>query len=259
MRATLIRYAAFMSIALFLPDAYGAVPPGLREEGLYIDDVLSQWTTASFMVHFTSEGQYQSQTRYWTTRNNWWPGVDWFDWVYYTGHGCSTTGGNYAWYGVTMYNGDCVDLLSAGDSSHGGYGNRLKYLVSHSCETVASPYDDWQAISKWLEEPGSIFDGLHILMGFRTQADMYTGLNIADEMGRLLNEDYPTLIVWNWMNAVETYGSPDGYLDEYSIYAAYLSGHFYEPAYSSFWDVYGGSQSGSYDSPSLYAIYSVPR
>ncbi len=258
MKRILIGYPMVVGIALFLPTPSGAVPAGLREQGLYIDD-LSKTTVQNFLGHFSYEGLYPSRTAYWTTSNNSWPtGVDSYDWVYYTGHGCPPSGGGFGYYGLTTYNSaNCVNLLNAGNNSNGGYGRRLKYLVLHSCETVASPWDDPDAVSKWLQEPGSIFDGLHILMGFRTQTDQNNGLNIADEMGYLTTVDYPTLIIWNWENAVDTYGDPnDPWIDEYSIYTAYSPGHFYEAAYSSFWDVYGGSQSGSYDSPSLFAIWS---
>jgi hypothetical protein len=250
-------FAGFAALALLGPAASGDVPASLREGGYYIDD-LSKSTTRNFLNHFSYEGLNRSHTVYWTTSNNTSPGVDYYDWSYFTGHGCTTSGGKYGYYGVTTYgSANCVNLLNAGNNSNGGYGRRLKYLVLHSCETVTSPYDDFDASSKWLQEPGSIFDGLHILMGFRTQTDQDNGLLIADEMGRLTVTETSTLIVWNWMNAVDTYGdSTDPYLDEYSIYTAYSPGHFYEAAYSSFWDVYGGSQSGSYDSPSLYAMWS---
>lgn len=262
MKRVSMRLAVFVvGSILFAPVLYGAVPSSLREGGWYIDD-MSKSTVQNFFSYFTYEGLQRSSLSAWTTRNDsWWTGVDWYDWSYYTGHGCAIAGGGYGFYGITTYGGaTCINLLDAGNNSNGGYGRRLKYLVLHSCETVASPFDDPDAPTRWLEEPGSIFDGLHILMGFRTQTDQDNGLNIADEMGYFLNVDYPTVIVWNWENAVETYGDPvDPWMDQYAMYSAYADGHFYEAAYSSFWDVYGVSQSASYDNPSLYAMWSQPE
>lgn len=257
MRTRSIGFAVFVAIAFSVPVATGAVPASLKESGYYMSEPASRPTVQNFLNHFTSEGIFQSRTAYWTTGNNTSPGVDAFDFVYYTGHGCPIAGGKRGLYGITSYSGACINLLDAGNNSNHGYGARLKYLVLHSCETVPASTDDYDAATKWLQEPGSIFDGLHTLMGFRTKADQNTGLNIADEMGYLVNIDYPAILVWNWSNAVDTYGdSTDPYLDEYSMYTAYYPGHFYEAAYSSFWDVYGGSQSQSYLSPALYSMWS---
>lgn len=151
--------------------------------------------------------------------------------------------------------GDALDLRNAGDNSNNGYGtNNLEFLVLHSCSVVPSPIDvtDWW--TPWIGEPGGIFDGLHILMGFRTEASYSNANMIASYMGELTNNQSGR--VWeNWVNAVNTKGA-SGSRDEFCFMSAFRTGYSENPSYNAAYDVYGSSISYDTSDPQLWCFWS---
>lgn len=199
----------------------------------YAADTNLQNTTTQFFQNFTQGIERTSYTYVsdWTTGNNAYPaGVDYYDLVVYAGHGSQ----NY----ITTMNGG-VDLSTAGNNSNEGYGLWLKVLLFYSCRVVASPIDvaDWA--TPWLNEPGGIFDGLHVLCGFRTDMGIDPSWNMANYMGQLTYNHSGT-VVENWINSVETYGMPwveDR--DNWCVMAAFRNGYYDDPAWDAYYDVYG--------------------
>lgn len=235
----------FIGVAGFT--AYADIPAGYYEGGMYIDDPMSTQTTLNFLNNFTYELNYATNASNWTTSNDSSPyGVDWYDFAYFCGHGYP--------YNIMMYGGDYVDLRNAGNNNNSGYGLYLKYLVLHSCQTVPSPIDIADPWTPWLGEPGGIFDGLHVLCGFRTNAGKSSGLNIASYMGNL-TYNHSNTVVNNWINAVDTYGNSDG-TDEYCLFSAFRDGYLDNPTYDSWYDVYGVSASENTVDPNLWCVWS---
>jgi hypothetical protein len=238
---TLISFGGFIT-------ANAKVPARYNEGGACSAEFLD--AGAAFVSYFDAPKRYYyTYAPNWTTKNNISPyGVDRYDFMYYNGHGGP--------YQIKMADESWIDLRTAGSSNNNGYGDYyLKFLVLHSCQTVPSPIDvsDWG--TPWLQEPGGIFDGLHILLGFRTYASGDDhGYNILYSMGNLTSNCSGTVIS-NWINSVDTYGAPDDQ-DEYCIMSAYRDGHFDDPTYDSWYDVYGVQHCVNTTNPDLWCVWS---
>ena len=241
----------FIMITIFIVICFSnnaEIPTHYEEGGLCTtNDPPSPGVVWNFIQHFTYEQYFLTIEREWTTRNNTAPrGVDSFDFLYFCGHGRP--------YEIKTNENNWVDLRTAGDNSHNGYGNSdLEFLVLHSCSVLPSPIDVGDAFTPWLAEPGGIFDGLHVLLGFRTDASYAADEQIACFMGDLTENQ--TGRVWeNWVNAVNTYGI--SYYDKFCLFVAYRHGHFDDQAYDAYYDVYGGSVARDTTDPGLWCYWS---
>lgn len=227
---------------------FAEVPSSSREAGLCTHhDDQSADVTWNFIQHFTYEKWYYTLAHNWTTSNNdytW--GVDGNDFSYFCGHGSP--------YSICMDAGDAVDLRNAGNNSNNGYGDYLGYLVLHSCSVVPSPIDVGDAFTPWLGEPGGIFDGLHVMMGFRTSASGSNDNMIASYMGQLTKNQSGR--VWeNWVNAVNTQGAA-GIEDAFCLFVAFRPGYYDNPTYDAYYDVYGGSVCYDTNDPQAWCYWS---
>jgi len=237
-----------MLMLISIITAYGDVSgAGYEEGGMYINDPMSPATTLNFLNNFTYEKNYATIASDWTTSNDSSPyGVDSYDFAYFCGHGYP--------YNIMMYNGSYVDLRNAGNNSNSGYGSDLEFLVLHACQAVPSPIDVADPWTPWLSEPGGIFDGLHILCGFRTNAGKSSGLNIANYMGYLTFHQ-SGYVVDNWINSVNAYGNTDS-TDEFCFYSMFRSGYRFNATYDAKYDVYGGAVCLDTTDPALWCYWS---
>ncbi len=179
------------------------------EEGGYCgNDPIAPKVVYNFIKHFNYEQYYWANKSMFTNSNNYY--VDSVDFAYYCGHGSPFHIGVYsngAGYGSSTY----IDLRSAGSSPHRGYGDRdLEFIVFHSCQTVPSPIErphDWWA---WTTNQSvDIFDGLHQVLGFRTNAMKITADDISNYFGKRMAGNN---LVWqSWFDAINAEGYHTGF------------------------------------------------
>jgi hypothetical protein len=101
------------------------------------------------------------------------PGVDQADIVFYVGHGY---GGGFTFENTSHQDG----TLSHTDAD-GDWGNRdSEWMALLSCQVLRDEYSGLSTVERWRDE----FDGLHLLMGFHTNAYAYSGFSgaFADNM-----------------------------------------------------------------------------
>lgn len=168
-----------------------------RWEGGYVGSKTEGDATTpvwNFIKHFSYEQYYWAETFQFSTYNN--ERVDKMDFSYFVGHGspwaikCQST-----W----------VDLTTAGSSSHKGWGNRnAEFVTLHACQAVPSPLEvaDWY--SPWTNA-GGVFDGIHQVLGFRTNASMSCDQDISNYFGSRIHAGG---LVWqSWFDAIWLYGN----------------------------------------------------
>lgn len=166
-----------------------------NEEGGYVDRDVNPRFVYNFLKHFNYEQYYWSANSIWTNRNNYY--VDNMDFAFYGGHGSPF-----------HHYGENVDLTRAGYSSHKGYGDRdAEFVTFYSCQVVPSPLErrDWG--SPWVDETPNddIFDGLHMITGFHTNAYIAPSEAVADKFGsRVANNEK---VRWAWFNAIWEHGN----------------------------------------------------
>ena len=156
---------------------------GSRTEG---DATTPVW---NFIKHFSYNQYYWAETFQFGSYNN--ERVDKMDFSYFVGHGnpwsikCQST-----W----------IDLDTAGSTSHEGWGDRnAEFVTLHACQVVASPLEvaDWY--SAWTNADG-VFDGVHQVLGFRTNASMSCDQDISDYFGSRIDSG---AAVWqSWFDAI---------------------------------------------------------
>ena len=202
------------------------------EEGGYCgNDPITPSVVYSFIKHFDYEQYYWSSPSQFTTNNN--NRVDAMDFAYYCGHGSPFEIGTWAngsGSGATA----TVDLRTAGNSSHHGYGLDLEFIVFHSCQTIPSPLERSNWWWGWTNQDG-IFDGLHQALGFRTNAWKYTAASIADYFGQKMAARF---YVWqSWFAAINVHGDHGNGWDYGAVvmyppaeYDSYMYSHCADPA-----------------------------
>lgn len=80
------------------------------------------------------------------------------------------------------------DSASFGSSSHKGWGDSdMEWAVLYSCLVVASPDEENDWYSVWIDEPYDVFDRLHIVNGFRTSAWVYCADEVTTDYATRLN------------------------------------------------------------------------
>lgn len=177
------------------------VVPGLavavdRWEGGYVGSKTEGDATTpvwNFIRHFSYEQYYWAETFQFGWYNN--ERVDKMDFSYFVGHGdrwaikCQST-----W----------IDLETAGSTSHDGWGDRnAEFVTLHACQVVASPLEvaDWY--TPWTNSDG-VFDGVHQVCGFRTNASMSCDQDISNYFGSRIHSGGA---VWqSWFDAIWLYG-----------------------------------------------------
>jgi hypothetical protein len=156
----------------------------------------------SFLKNFKYEQFYWACASLFTTRNNNY--VDRMDFAYYCGHGSPWSIGYYSNCGSSGTS-SYINLATAGLYSNKGYGNiNLEFIVFHSCKVIPSPLETKKWWQNWVSEPDDIFDGLHMALGFRTNALKATAPGIAEYYGkRMAAKGY---VLWEWFNAINAKG-----------------------------------------------------
>ncbi len=156
---------------------------GSRTEG---DATTPVW---NFIKHFSYDQYYWAETFQFGSYNN--ERVDKMDFSYFVGHGspwsikCQAT-----W----------IDLDTAGSTSHEGWGDRNALFVTlHACQVIASPLEVGDWYSAWTNADG-VFDGVHQVLGFRTNASQSCDQDISDYFGSRIDSG---AAVWQaWFDAI---------------------------------------------------------
>ncbi len=136
----------------------------------------------------------------WNCYNNNIPdGIDWWDFVFSCEHGAP-------WQ--FLVNDGTVDLYGAGFGTCAaqGWGDYYaNWVVLYSCQVVCSEVErpnDWWA--PWTnKDPEEVFDGLHILNGFRTNAYVSPAVTVSTQYANAICNGGQ--ILTEWFNAVWTY------------------------------------------------------
>ena len=149
--------------------------------------------------HYTG-GPYAANVDDWDCYNNAIPnGIDWWDFVFSCEPGAP-------WYFVVDNGGVNLDSAGFGDCADGSWGDYYaNWVVLYSCQVVCSPIEkgaDWPDV--WIDrDPVAVFDGLHILNGFRTNAYVSPAVTVATQYGTAICNGGE--ILTEWFNAVWTY------------------------------------------------------
>ncbi len=167
-----------------------------RSEGGYVGSKTEGDATTpvwNFIHHFIFEQYYWAETFQFGSYNDY--RVDKMDFSYFVGHGspwsikCQST-----W----------IDLATAGATSHDGWGDHnAEFVTLHACQVVASPKEvaDWH--TPWTNSDG-VFDGVHQVCGFRTNASMSCDQDISNYFGSRIHSGGA---VWqSWFDAIWLHG-----------------------------------------------------
>lgn len=190
------------------------------EEGGYagtIDkgDVDCVW---SFLQHFPRSEYEQflyAKDFQFADRNN--EFVDNHDFAIFSGHGRSFE--IKVWNDYPVSGDTWVDFTSAGSGNDYGYGDYdLEYIVFQSCYTVPSHVETSDPTGPWAKNRGHIADGLHQILGFRTQATTAYDQDITYWFGYWVSRTDSAgqgkyYIIDSWLWAVREKG--DALHDEY--------------------------------------------
>jgi hypothetical protein len=185
-----------------------------------------------------------------TSRNN--EFVDNHDIVMFSGHGRAFE--IKVWQDYPTSGDSWVDLATAGSGDDYGYGdNDLEYLVLQSCNTVPSTLETSDPIGPWVSDSGHIADGLHQILGFRSEATMAYDQDITYWFGYWIsqtdsNGEGKYYIIDSWLWAVREKGDPVN--DEYDK----ASIVFHK---DSFYDCYrrSGQSDPHYGSKDFYNVF----
>lgn len=163
-----------------------------REEGGYVghknqghEDVVY-----NFLKHFNYNQYYWGYAHQWSHNNN--NRVDAMDFAIFAGHG-------NRWQ-IQLLDGS-LSLTTAGSSSDKGYGDLdCEFVALETCKAVPSPLEVSNWYSNWTSESDDVFDGLHQLMGFRTDSYQSTDQKVTDYFGKRIKNNYG---VWeSWFDAI---------------------------------------------------------
>jgi hypothetical protein len=86
-----------------------------------------------------------------------------------------------------------------------GWGDTdLEWAILYSCLVVASPLETGSWSQPWIVESSDVFDGLHIVNGFRTSSYVAPAVNVTiDYCNRINSGGY---ILESWFDAIFAYG-----------------------------------------------------
>jgi hypothetical protein len=167
----------------------------------------------SFLQHFPREQGEQfvyAENYQFTGRNN--EFVDNHDIAMFSGHGQAFE--IKVWQDYPTSGDTWVDLASAGSGADYGFGDHdLEYLVFQSCYTVPSHLETSDPVGPWVKDRGHVADGLHQILGFRTQATMAYDQDITYWFGYWISQTDSTgqgkyYIIDSWLWAVREKGDP---------------------------------------------------
>jgi len=151
----------------------------------------------NFLKHFSYDQYFYARTFQWASSNN--QRVDAMDIAIFAGHGNQ-------WFISTTDGG--VDLSNVGSGPNWGWGDvNAEFVVFESCDVVPSPIEvsDWW--TKWVQEPGGAFDGVHQALGFRTLSWQSTDEDITDDFGERVRNNHG---MWeSWFDAINDEGRSD--------------------------------------------------
>lgn len=168
-----------------------------RWEGGYVGSKTEGDATTpvwNFIRHFDYNQYYWAETFQFDSFNN--ERVDAMDFAYFVGHGspwnikCQST-----W----------MDLRSAGSFAAEGWGDtNSEFVTLHACKVVASPLEVGDWYSAWTRDNG-LFDGVHQVCGFRTNASQSCDQDISNYLGIRMKAGGA---VWqSWFDAIWMYGN----------------------------------------------------
>jgi hypothetical protein len=148
----------------------------------FLDEVdeHSGHTTTGPTAHYNST---------WDTANN--SGVDDFEFTYSCGHGDR-------WKLLT--NTGWLDLNGSGfgGSSNQGWGDdQCNWILLYSCKVIASQIEvtDWSSV--WISQnPYDVMDGVHMIMGFRTNAYKSPTNEVSREYAEYICTGGQVLLKW---------------------------------------------------------------
>lgn len=143
----------------------------------------------NFLKHF-SYNQY-----YWTVGWQWGAGndqrVDAMDIAVFGGHGAP--------WSIKTIDG-WIDLSTIANTDAWGWGDvDVDFVAFESCKVVPSEIEraDWW--TNWVQEPGGAWDGVHQIMGFRTDSYQHTDQDVTDYFGARVRANYA---IWqSWFDA----------------------------------------------------------
>jgi len=164
---------------------------GKNKTGNHFDTIVY-----NFLKHFDYDQFYWADKRIFVSNNDNY--VDDMDIALYAGHGNKGI--------IEMSNSEIVRFQKAGSSTHLGYGDSdLEILAILSCKVVPAPIDD----SKWWEiwignENTDVFDGVHQILGFRTNSKHSTDIDQANYFGQKVSQNRPVMA--SWFEAIQKYG-----------------------------------------------------
>jgi hypothetical protein len=207
----------------------------------------------SFLQHFPLDKgeQFLYAEKYmFSNRNN--EFVDKHDIVMFSGHGKAFQA--KVWKDYPREGNTWVDFTSSGSSAHYGYGDRdLEYLVLQSCYTVPSSLETSDPIGPWVKDRGHVADGLHQILGFRSQATMAYDQDITNWFGY-------------WISQIDKSGQGKYYIIDSWLWAVREKGDAKNEAYDkasvifhkdSYYDCYrrNGQPDPHYASTEYYNIF----
>ncbi|HEV7237883.1 MAG TPA: DUF6345 domain-containing protein [Thermoanaerobaculia bacterium] len=143
----------------------------------------------NFLKHFTYN-QY-----YWTTEWQWHSGnderVDAMDIAVFGGHGSP--------WSIKTISG-WIDLSTIADTGAWGWGDTdADFIAFESCKVVPGDIDKADWWTKWVQEPNGAWDGVHQIMGFRTDSYQSTDQDVTDYFGARVRANYA---IWqSWFDA----------------------------------------------------------
>jgi hypothetical protein len=234
-------FVLFLAVTLFATSyAY--------EEGGYAGtlgrgDIDCIW---SFLQHFPREQNEQfirAEDYQFTDRNN--DFVDNNDIAMFSGHGQAFE--IKVWEDYPKSGNTWVDFTTAGSGVDYGYGDYdLEYIIFQSCYTVPSFLETSDPVGPWVKAPGHLADGLHQILGFRTQATTAYDQDISYWFGYWISQTDSSgqgkyYIIDSWLWAIREKG--DALHDEYdkasiifhknSFYDCYRRSGQTDPHYAS--------------------------
>jgi len=80
----------------------------------------------------------------------------------------------------------------------------LEWAILYSCQVVSSPLETSNWKQPWIVETTDVFDGLHIVNGFRTNAYVSPAVNVTTDYCERLNTGGE--ILDSWFDAIYAYG-----------------------------------------------------
>jgi len=118
--------------------------------------------------------------------------------------------GNWGLFSTRDNHDDLVSLSSIPSTGYGGGGSSLAYWILHSCEVIPTQTDESTSFDVWW----NIFNGLHAVLGYRTE--MWINDGVTSPFAMSIGLGAP--IVSAWLNAIvsdDSYGANDAtYLDD---------------------------------------------